>query len=130
MIRARSLISQLFMYCLSVGFLKTDICLAGHWVLSTEVALSALKYMNNRLGGKESRWRRRRRGKREEEKENKKGGREKRNGRRGDMEGRKKMEEKVECVLTMFYCVKPEGSYQVLCIRIQLPSGKSCLNVS
>lgn len=45
------------------------------------------------------------------------------------MEGRKKMEEKVECLLTMFYCVKPEDSYQVLCIRIQSPSGKSCLKL-
>ena len=55
MIRAKSLILKLFMYCLSVGFLKTDICLVGHWVLSTKVVLSTLKYMNNRLGGKESR---------------------------------------------------------------------------
>ena len=78
------------MYCLSVGFLKTDICLAGHWVLSTEVALSALKYMNNRLGGKESRWRRRRRGKREEEKENKKGGREKEKWKEGGYGGKEK----------------------------------------
>lgn len=63
MIRARSLILKLFTYCLSVGFLKTDICLVGHWVLNTKVVLSALKYMNNHLGGKESRWRRRWRGK-------------------------------------------------------------------
>ena len=53
MIRAKSLILKLFMYCWSVGFFKT--CLVGLWVLSTKVVLSTLKYMNNRLGGKESR---------------------------------------------------------------------------
>lgn len=53
--------------------------------------------------------------------------RDKRNGRRRGIEGRKKMQEKAECLLTVFYCVKPEGSYQMLHIRIQSPSEKSCL---
>lgn len=36
---------------------------------------------------------------------------------------------KIECLLAMSCCVKPEGNYQMLYIRIQSPSGKSCLKL-